>query len=82
MANLEMSSGQIKEKIQELELRWWQIDDRIDKMVQYCRDRYDDKEIRELREKQRDIENDIYLIIDTMGTDEFVKVSIPNWCFN
>lgn len=82
MAKLEMSSGQIKEKIQELELRWWQLDDRIDKMLQYCRDRYDDPEVRELREKQRSIENDIYLIIDTVWTDEFVKVSIPNWCFN
>ena len=82
MKERKMSSWQIKEKIQELELRWWQIDDRIDKKLQYCRYDYNDPEIVELRNKQSIIENDIYLIIDTVGTDEFVKVSIPDLCFN
>lgn len=78
MKNVNLSK--VKERIQELELRWWQIEDRIDNILEYAS--RDNSEVKELNEKQREIENDIYLIIDTVGADEFIKSSISTLCFN
>lgn len=81
MKNLESNLSKIRERIQELELRWWQLEDRIDLMTENHYQR-NSPEVKELSDKQKSIENDIYLIIDTVGADEFIKSSIPTLCFN
>lgn len=78
MKNLKMST--IKEKIQELELSRWRLEDRMDLMEENRMS--NSKEYQELDEKQKCIEHDIYLIIDTIGENEFIKTSIPTLCFN
>jgi len=81
MQNLQMSSRQIKEKIQELELRWWQLEDRMDLMKEHHSNVREIPEVKEMEERQKRIENDIYLIIDTVGADEYIKTSIPTLMF-